>query len=94
MQLNQFVEDLEGNKKTNLGEYGDKISGGQKQRLGIARALYNDPEILILDESTSALDKENEQKIMNDLVKLKNKDITIIMISHRESTLKNCDQHI
>ena len=56
-------------------------------------APYNDPEILILDGSTSALDKENEQKIMNDLVKLKNKDITIIMISHRES-IKNCDQHI
>ena len=93
MQLNQFAKDLEVNKKTNLGEYGDKISGGQKQRIGIARALYNDPEILILDEATSALDKENEQKIINDLVKLKNKNITILMISHRESTLKNCDKH-
>ena len=94
MQLNQFAKDLEVNKKTNLGEYGDKISGGQKQRIGIARALYNDPDILILDEATSALDKENEQKIINDLVKLKNKNITILMISHRESTLKNCDQQI
>ena len=93
MQLNQFAKDLEVNKKTNLGEYGDKISGGQKQRIGIARALYNDPDILILDEATSALDKENEQKIINDLVKLKNKNITILMISHRESTLKNCDKH-
>ena len=92
MQLNQFAKDLEVNKKLIL-RIRDKISGGQKQRIGIDRALYNDPEILILDESTSALDKENEQKIINDLVKLKNKDITILMISHRESTLKNCDKH-
>ena len=73
-----------------IGELGAKISGGERQRLGIARALYKDPEILILDESTSALDIETEQEIINDIHEImKNK--TIIIISHRKSTLEKCD---
>jgi len=91
MQLNDLAKDIKNDKHFSLGEYGDKISGGQKQRLGIARALYEEPEILILDESTSALDKLNEEKIINDLLNLKNK-VTVIIISHREYNLRNCDK--
>jgi ABC-type bacteriocin/lantibiotic exporter with double-glycine peptidase domain len=69
------------------------LSGGQKQRIGIARALYNNPEILILDEATSALDYLTEDKILNILKELKSK-CTIIIVSHKKNTLKICDKII
>ena len=73
-----------------MGELGVKISGGEKQRIGIARALYFNPEILILDESTSSLDNHTEDKILSEIVRLK-ENISIIMISHKLNTLKICD---
>lgn len=75
----------------NVGEDGSKLSGGQIQRLGLARALYTDPEILFFDEFTSALDDKTEQKILKDIEKLKDKK-TIIIISHKKSILNFCDQ--
>ena len=81
-QLEDFIEDLPDNILTNPGEKAVKISGGQKQRLAIARALYGDPEILFLDEATSSLDRETEKKIIIDIKNnLKNK--TILMVTHR-----------
>lgn len=74
-----------------IGENGNKLSGGQLQRLAIARALYKNPEILILDEATSSLDKKNEEQILKILKNLKKK-ITIILISHQKSNLKICDK--
>jgi ATP-binding cassette, subfamily B, bacterial PglK len=91
--LDNFINDLPDQGDTYIGESGVRISGGQKQRIGLARALYNNPEILILDEATSALDYETEEKIINEIIKLKEKKI-IIMIAHRLNTLKNCDQII
>lgn len=76
---------------TNVGERGVKLSGGQIQRIGIARALYNDPDVLVLDEATSALDNETEEQIISSIDKL-NGSITIIMIAHRLSTVKRCDK--
>ena len=76
---------------TIVGERGIKLSGGERQRIGIARALYNNPEILILDEATSALDNETEKEFMNSvnsLYKIK----TILIIAHRLTTVKNCDK--
>lgn len=76
-----------------LGENGNKLSGGQVQRIGLARALYSDPEILFFDEFTSALDYETEKDILIDIQKLKlNK--TIVLISHKKSVLKFCDNVI
>ena len=75
-----------------VGERGRRISGGQKQRIGIARAIYRNHKLLILDESTSALDSYTESRIINNLKKLcMEKDMTIVLISHRLRTLKNCD---
>ena len=74
-----------------VGERGIKLSGGERQRLGIARALYREPEILIMDEATSSLDNFTEQLVMNSIQKLKNKH-TIVMIAHRLSTIKACDR--
>ena len=88
--LNNFFIKNNSDLNISLGELGVKISGGEKQRIGIARALYFRPEILILDESTSSLDNETENAILGEILKLKN--ITIIMISHRLSTLKICDK--
>ena len=76
-----------------VGEDGKKLSGGQIQRIGIARALYNEPSILIMDEGTSALDNNNKLKIMNSIYNFKNKK-TIILISHELSLLDKCDQII
>ena len=68
------------------------MSGGQIQRIGIARALYNDPNILILDESTSSLDWPTEKRILNTLKELKDKGKTIIIVSHKIKTLSVCDK--
>ena len=78
---------IEKKHNTIVGEYGAKISGGQAQRIGIARALYFSPSILILDEPTSSLDSETENKILNTLINLK-KNITIIIVSHNKNALK------
>ena len=74
-----------------MGENGSKLSGGQIQRIGIARALYFNPEILILDEITSSLDTITEQQILNVIKNLK-KEMTIILITHRKSTMVICDE--
>lgn len=76
---------------TPLGENGVKLSGGQRQRIGIARALYNDPQILILDEATNALDGITENQIIKSILNIK-KNKTIIMITHRMQSLMNCDE--
>lgn len=89
-ELYDFVKNLPEGLETKVGERGAKLSGGQRQRIGIARALYQEPEILILDEATSALDNETEKSITDTILKLKGK-ITIIAIAHRVTTLENCD---
>lgn len=89
-ELYDFVYNQPDNINTNVGERGVKLSGGQRQRIGIARALYQKPEVLILDEATSALDNETEKSITDTILKLKGK-ITIIAIAHRTSTLEQCD---
>ena len=89
-QLYKFVSSMENGINSSVGERGVSFSGGQKQRIGIARALYNNPSLLILDEATSALDVSTEAEIMNTIFKFK-KNKTIIMIAHRLSTVKKCD---
>ena len=90
VQLDKFVNNLEDGLNTKVGERGVQISGGQRQRIGIARALYNNPEILILDEATSALDTFTETQVLNSIKNLKGKK-TILMIAHRLTTLADCD---
>jgi ABC-type multidrug transport system fused ATPase/permease subunit len=90
-QTIKFLSKLENGIETNLGERGVKLSGGQIQRIGIARALYKNSSILILDESTNALDLETEKDIVN-LVNDLRPELTIIIISHRQSTLNNCQK--
>ena len=90
-QLTKLVSSLNNGLDTKLGEFGDRISGGERQRIGIARALYDNPKLLILDESTNSLDSETEGKILEDVISL-NKDMTIVMIAHRLSTLSKCNR--
>ena len=75
---------------TNVGNRGVSISGGQKQRVGIARALYRDSQILILDEATNSLDFENEKQVIDQIISIK--DITVLIIAHNISSLKSCDK--
>jgi len=92
--INEFVEKLPGNYYTVIDEQGANLSGGQKQRIAVARALYRNPEILILDEATSSLDPVSEQKVLDALLWFKQQGKTIIIIAHRLSTIKNCDEII
>jgi ABC-type multidrug transport system fused ATPase/permease subunit len=89
-QLNSVVEQSPEGLDALVGERGIKLSGGQRQRIGIARALYNEPSVLILDEGTSALDTETENYIMESVAHLKGK-LTIILVAHRYSTLHFAD---
>ena len=89
--LTEVVESLENGLDTKLGYNATRLSGGQKQRMGIARALYRNPSVLILDEATSALDNETEYKITKTIERI-SKDITVIIVAHRLSTVRNVDQ--
>lgn len=92
-QLEEFVVHSASGLELEVGERGSKLSGGQRQRLGIARALYSDPKLLVLDEATSALDGETEAEITSTLLGLKG-EITLIVIAHRLSTIKEADHVI
>lgn len=89
--VDDFVHKLPLGVETLIGEKGVKLSGGEKQRLGIARAVFKNPEILFLDEATSHLDVESEQKIQDSL-KHFFKDVTAVVIAHRLSTIKEMDR--
>ena len=89
--LDEFINSSDKGLDTGIGEFGDKISGGQRQRVGIARSILNKPKILILDEFTSSLDNNTEEKILGEISRLK-KDKIIIIISHKLSTLSFCDK--
>jgi ATP-binding cassette subfamily B protein len=88
--LHEFIDRLPGRYHTIIREQGVNLSGGQKQRLGIARAIYRDPAILILDEATSAQDPESERKVLETLQWFYGQKKTIIVITHRLSTIRNC----
>ena len=90
-QLKVFIDSLQNKAFSMVGEKGSKLSGGQIQRIGIARALYFKPEILILDEATNALDEETERNIMQEISKLK-KTYTIITITHKKEVAEFCDE--
>lgn len=90
-QLEELVRDLPDQLDTLVGERGIRLSGGQRQRIGIARALYHDPEILIMDEATAALDNTTEREFMEALEAMAGHK-TMIMIAHRLTTVKNCDR--
>ena len=89
-ELEKFINGLPSKEKTIVGEKGINLSGGQNQRIGIARALYRDTDVLILDEATSALDELTENNILERIANLKEKK-TIILVSHRPSVTKFCD---
>ena len=90
VHLKSWVSSLDNGIQTQVGERGSKLSGGQRQRIGIARALYQNPALLVLDEATSALDAESEYEISQTINSMKNQ-VTTIIIAHRLSTVKNCD---
>jgi len=89
--LKEFIDNLKDKEDTIIGERGSKLSGGQQQRIGIARALYKKPEIIIFDEATNALDANSENEILKTINALK-KDNTIIIVSHKDSILDYCDR--
>jgi len=90
-QIYDFLQKHQQGIDTIVGEDGIKLSGGQKQRIAIARALYHDPEIIVMDEATSALDEATEKAIMQRIYEI-GKEKTLIMIAHRLSTIERCDR--
>lgn len=90
-QLKEFVEGLPHGLDTIVGERGVKFSGGQRQRIAIARALYENPDILVLDEATAALDTETENAVMESIDALQGSK-TLIIVAHRLTTIRNCDK--
>ena len=92
-ELTEVVDSLENGLMTMIGHNAVRLSGGQRQRLGIARALYRNPSVLIMDEATSALDNETEHKITQAIERI-SRDITVIIVAHRLSTVRNVDQLI
>jgi len=89
-QLTEFIASLPDGLDTIVGERGVRLSGGQRQRIGIARALYDNPPVLVLDEATSSLDTDTEREVMKAVEELQGSK-TILIISHRFSTIENCD---
>ena len=89
-QMSKFINDLPLKEKTKVGEFGVKLSGGQRQRIGIARALYNAPNLLVMDEATNSLDEETEEEIMNSIYLMKGKK-TILISAHKKSILEKCN---
>lgn len=89
-QLDEHVKSLPNGLDTEIGQHGIRFSGGQRQRIGIARALYEDPEVLVLDEATSALDNDTEAAIMDSVNRLHGRK-TLIIIAHRLQTIEKCD---
>lgn len=90
-RLDSFVKNLPEGLDTGIGERGVRVSGGQRQRLGIARALYNNPDVLIFDEATSALDNDTEKSIMEAIGDFKGRK-TILIVAHRLTTIADCDR--
>jgi ATP-binding cassette subfamily C protein len=90
-QLTGLVDQLSKGVNTMLGERGVRLSGGQRQRVALARAFYHQRDVLIMDESTSALDFETEKEIVDEVKRLRG-EITIIIIAHRHSTVEFCDR--
>lgn len=90
-RLESFVNSLPNGLETYVGERGTRISGGQRQRIGIARALFKDPKVIIFDEATNALDNENENKIMNEILALDIKK-NLIIITHKHELVKACNK--
>ncbi len=88
--LDEFVKELPEGLDTEIGERGIRLSGGQRQRIGIARALFEDPEVLVLDEATSALDNDTEAAIMDSINRLHGRK-TLVIIAHRLQTIEKCD---
>jgi ABC-type multidrug transport system fused ATPase/permease subunit len=89
-QLSEFIASLPGRLDSQVGDRGTKISGGQRQRLGIARAMFTKPQLLVLDEATSSLDGETEANI-SDAIQAMRGTVTVVMIAHRLSTVRNAD---
>lgn len=94
MGLYDFIHSLPSGLLTNIGENGSALSGGEMQKLAIARAVYKNPQIFIFDEATVSIDKEAESFIMRYITKLKSRGKTIIMITHDKEILKYADHII
>ena len=89
-QLADFVRSLPDGLDTIVGDRGVRLSGGQRQRVGIARAMYEDPPILVLDEATSSLDNETEKAVMDAVMGFQGNK-TMLIVAHRLSTIEHCD---